>query len=96
MDEKAIKGFSPMKQHKRLCRCDTSDKTDLNTVKEEALCTDAGAFDCEQTLPVQRDICFEKQARRRRSLFSHIPDNMVPINDRKVYKVTDEPINSSE
>lgn len=85
MDDKSIKSLPTMTQTKKLCRCDAN--AGVNSLTEEALCSEISPIQCEKVLPVQQDICFEKEARRRRSPFSHIPDNIVQVDEKKVFKV---------
>ncbi|XP_062569533.1 von Willebrand factor D and EGF domain-containing protein-like [Saccostrea cucullata] len=83
MNYQQIRNFDPMKQHKKLCICDPNI-TKVNELIEESLCTNVDTINCEPSIKsVQQDICFEKHQRRRRSPFSHIPMNIVHINERK-------------
>ncbi|XP_062599868.1 von Willebrand factor D and EGF domain-containing protein-like [Saccostrea cucullata] len=84
MDIKQLQSFPRTKNSRDLCICKPTKKSVKGDIIDTLTCTneDKELITCEKDnrKPVQKDICYERHSRRKRSidrLFTYIPNNYV-------------------
>lgn len=82
-----LQSFPKTKNKKDLCVC---KETQTGSINAEITCTnDTSLIECDKDdnlKPVQKDVCYERHSRRKRSanrLFTFIPNNYVSPKPRR-------------